>query len=48
MVTSMSAAEAVSAAAMAARILHEEGALAVRQACVLDVTETARLHVSGG
>ena len=46
MVTSMSAAEAVSDAAMAARVLHEEGALVVRQACALDVIETARLHVS--
>lgn len=45
MVSYVSAAEAVSDAAMAARILLQEGALVVRQVCPHDVIDSARMHV---
>jgi hypothetical protein len=45
MVASMSAAEAVADAALAARILQQDGALVIRQVCPQDVIEAARIHV---
>jgi|AntAceMinimDraft_5_1070358.scaffolds.fasta_scaffold15493_1 hypothetical protein len=44
-VSSISAAEAISDAAKAARVLRQEGALVVRQACPPAVADTCRQHV---